>query len=289
MLISINWLKDYVDIPIPQAEELAERLTLAGLEVGKIKYIGVPQNRAPGLTVPPSDHLVWDRDKLVLGRIVEVKAHPDADRLVLALVDYGGDALEQCVTGAPNLYEYKGTGPLDPALWTVFAKEGAEVWDGHSDTPQRMVLKGRKLRGIYNKSMVCSEKELGLSDDHEGILLLEPDMVAGSSAGAPIQDVLGDVVLDIELTPNLARAWSIAGVAREVAALLDLPMRYPPTDVVMRGPAIEGRVAIDIREPELNARFTLALIENLRSSRRRSGCRCGSRKPGCARSTTSWT
>ncbi len=264
MLISIRWLKDYVDIPDTLAPEaLAERLTLAGLEVGKIKYIGLPQTRVPGLTVPPSDHLVWDREKLVLGKIVEVKAHPDADRLVLAMVDYGGGELEQCVTGAPNLFEYKETGPLNPALWTVFAKEGAEVWDGHSETPQRMILKGRKVRGIYNKSMVCSEKELGLSDDHEGIILLEPELVANHAPGAPIQDVLGDVLLDIELTPNLARAWSVVGVAREVAALLDVPLRYPPTDVVMTGAPIEGRVAIDIREPELNPRFTLALIENV--------------------------
>ncbi len=264
MLVPISWLKDYVDIPDSVAvEELAERLTLAGLEVGKINYIGLPQTQVPGLTLPPSDHLVWDRDMLVLGQIVEVKSHPNADRLVLALVDYGGDELEQCVTGAPNLFPYKDAGPLDLPLWSPFAKEGAEVWDGHSDEPKRMVLKGRELRGIYNKSMVCSEKELGIGDDHTGILLLEADLVEGFVPGAPLQDVLGDVILDIELTPNLARAWSITGVAREAAALLDVPMRYPSTEVVMEGPAIEGRVAVDIREPELNPRFTLSLIENV--------------------------
>ena len=264
MLISINWLKDYVDIPADMpAEVLAERLTLAGLEVGKIKYIGVAQGQVPGMTVPPSDHLVWDRDKLVLGKIVEVKAHPDADRLVIAVVDYGGDELEECVTGAPNLYDYKGAGPLPTPLWSPFAKEGAEVWDGHSDEPVRMILKGRKLRGVYNKSMVCSEKELGLSDEHEGIMLLEPEVVADFAPGTPLQDVLGDVLLDIELTPNLARSWSVVGVAREVAALLGLEMRYPATDVVMEGAPIAGQVQIDIREPELNPRFILTLIENI--------------------------
>ena len=264
MLVPISWLKDYVDIPdsLP-VEELAERLTLAGLEVGKIKYIGVPQQQIPGLTQPPSDHLVWDREKLVLGKIVEVKSHPDADRLVLAMVDYGEDALEQCVTGAPNLFDYKDAGPLDPPLWAAFAKEGAEVWDGHSDEPKRMILKGRKIRGIYNKSMVCSEKELGLGDDHTGIILLEPDIVQGFAPGTPLQDVLGDVILDIELTPNLARCWSIVGVAREVAALLGTEMRYPPTDVLMEGQPIAGRVDIEIREPELNPRFMLSLIENV--------------------------
>ncbi|MBN2469776.1 MAG: phenylalanine--tRNA ligase subunit beta [Anaerolineae bacterium] len=264
MLVPISWIKDFVDIPADMpAEVLAERLTLAGLEVGKIKYIGVPQGQIPGMTIPPSDHLVWDREKLVLGKIVEVKSHPDADRLVIAMVEYGGAELEACVTGAPNLYPYKDAGPLDPPLWSPFAKEGAEVWDGHSDTPQRMILKGRKLRGVYNKSMVCSEKELGLSDEHEGIMLLEPDLVAGFAPGAPLQDVLGDVILDIELTPNLARSWSVVGVAREVAALLGVEMRYPATDVLMEGAALEGRVQLEIREPELNPRFVLTLIEDV--------------------------
>ena len=108
MKIPISWLKDFVEIDIP-VEQLAERLTLAGLEVGKLQYIGIPQQEVEGVRVPPSDHLVWDRDKILLGAIKEVKPHPDADRLVLAMVDYGGDELEQCVTGAPNLFEYKGT------------------------------------------------------------------------------------------------------------------------------------------------------------------------------------
>ncbi len=267
MLVPIRWLKDYVDLPDSvTVEELAERLTLAGLEVGKINYIGVPQQRRvdlPHLAAPLSDHLVWDRDRIVLGKIVEVRSHPDADRLVLAMVDHGGDELEQCVTGAPNLFEYQGRGPLDPPLWSPFAREGAELWDGHSEVPRRMILQGRKIRGIYNRSMVCSEKELGLGEDHTGILLLEPDIVAGFAPGTPLQDVLGDVILDIELTPNLARCWSMVGVAREIAALFDVPMRYPPTDVLMEGPPIEGRVAIDIRVPELNPRFTLSLIENV--------------------------
>ncbi len=264
MLIPISWLKDYVDIPADMPVELlAERLTLAGLEVGKINYIGVPQNHVPGVTVPPSDHLVWDRQKIVLGKIVEVKSHPNADRLVIAVVDYGGAALEECVTGAPNLFQYKDTGPLATPLWSPFAMEGAELWDGHSDEPKRMILKGRPLRGIYNKAMVCSEKELGLSDDHEGIMLLEEELVAGHAPGTPLQDVLGDVVLDIELTPNLARAWSVVGVAREIAALLDLELRLPPTEVLMSGPPIAGRVGITITNPELNPRFTLTLIEGV--------------------------
>ncbi len=268
MLIPLSWLKDFVDIDIP-AELLAEKLTVAGLEVDKIMYIGVPQTQQAHLHAtfkqevryPKSDHLVWDREKLLWGAIREIKPHPNADRLVLALVDYGGAELEQCVTGAPNLFEFKGQGPLPEPLYTVIALEGAEVWDGHSDEPKRMILKEKPLRGIPNRSMVCSEKELGISDEHEGIMLFHADL--GHKPGTPAQAVLGDIVFNIELTPNLARTFSIYGVAREVAALLDKPLHPPSYEVVMDGAAIDGQMFIDIREPELNPRFTLSLLRDI--------------------------
>ncbi len=259
MLVPISWLKDYVDIDVP-VELLAERLTVAGLEVAHIKYIGLPQRKVPGVQMPRSDHLVWDHDKLLLGRIVEVKAHPRADRLVLAMVDYGGAELEQCVTGATNLFGYKDQGEINPPIWSAFAMEGATVWDGHSEKPKRMTLKGKELRGIYNKSMVCSEKELGISDEHEGVIVMDHD--ENYVAGTALADVLGDVLLDIEFTPNLARCFSMIGVAREVAALLDVEMRYPFFDFLAEGQPIDGQVDIDIREPELNPRFTLTLLHD---------------------------
>jgi len=260
MLVPLSWLKDFVDIDIP-AEALAEKLTLAGLEVAHITYLGVPQGHVEGITWPEADHLVWDRDKLLWARVREVKPHPDADRLVLAMVDYGGAELEQCVTGAPNLFEYRGLGPLDEPLYTAFAAEGAEVWDGHSDEPKRMILKEKKLRGIPNRSMVCSEKELGLADDHDGIILMHSDL--GHAPGTPLQDVLGDVILEIEYTPNFARAMSMIGVAREVAALLNMPLRQPSYHVSMTGAPIENQVKIEVREPALNPRFTAALLRGV--------------------------
>ena len=259
MLVPVSWLKEFVDINIP-VELLAERLTAAGLEVGHIQYLGLPQTIVEGVRYPVSNHLVWDRQKLLLGAIKEVKAHPNADRLVLAMVDYGGAELEQCVTGAPNLFEYKDQGPIDPPLWTAYAAEGAEVWDGHSDTPKRMILKEKPLRGIPNRSMVCSEKELGLSDSHEGIILMHDD--PGFAPGTPMQDVLGDVILEIDLTPNLARAYSILGVAREIAALLDVPLREPSYSFVAEGAPIAAQVSVEIRVPELNPRFTIALLHD---------------------------
>ncbi len=265
MRIPLSWLREYVDIDVP-AELLAEKLTAAGLEVSAIEYLGLPQTSVPGVRYPRSNHLVWDRDKLLLGAIVEVKPHPNADRLVLAMVDYGGAELEQCVTGAPNLFEFSSLGPLEQRLWTVFAREGAEVWDGHSDEPKRMILKEKPLRGIPNRSMVCSEKELGLSDSHEGIILMreQPRGADGTpfAPGTPAADVLGDIVLTVELTPNLARALSVYGVAREVAAIFDRPLRPPSYAVVEEGAPIAGAATITIREPRLNPRFTLTLLRN---------------------------
>ena len=261
MLVPISWIKDYVDINLP-VELLAERMTLAGLEVAQLRYIGLPQADVPGVRMPRSDHLVWDREKLLLGRIMEVKAHPNADRLVLAMVDYGGPELEQCVTGAANLFTYKDQGEISPPIWSGFAMEGAVVWDGHSEKRRRMTLKGKELRGIHNRSMVCSEKELGISDEHEGVIVMDHD--DRFVAGTPLADVLGDVVLDIEMTPNLARCFSMIGVAREVAAILDVEMRYPSFDMVAEGAPIADQVGIEIREPGLNPRFTLTLLRDTR-------------------------
>ncbi len=253
MRVPLSWLQDYVDLTLP-LEELAHRLTLAGLEVEGIEYIGIP--------APPggaSGHLVWDREKIVLGHILEVKPHPDADRLVLAMVDSGIGEVETVVTGAPNLYPYSGKGSLNPPLVVAYAREGAEVIDGHKEDGSRLIIKPRKLRGIENRSMVCSEKELGLSEEHEGIMLLESD----AAPGTPLQDVLGDAILDIALTPNLARCFSIIGVAREVAALTGQKVRYPDLSITASGASIERQVAIEIMHPDLNPRFMLALLRGV--------------------------
>lgn len=257
MRVPLSWLKEFVDIDLP-LEVLAERLTTAGLEVGHIEYIGVPQQSVAGVRYPKSNHLVWDREKLLLGAIREVKRHPDADKLLLAMVDFGGAELEQCVTGAPNIVHYAGQGTLNPPLWTPFALEGATVWDGHSEERKLMTLKGRNLRGIFNKSMVCSEKELGISDEHEGILLLDHD--DAFVPGTPIVDILGDVILHIELTPNFGHALSILGVAREIAALTGKELREPELRVLADGAPIAGAVEIDIRDSQRNPRFTLSLL-----------------------------
>jgi phenylalanyl-tRNA synthetase beta chain len=263
MKVPISWLKDYVDIVLP-LEELAERLTLAGLEVGDIEYLGLPKGGDWSFSTSHREHqgdnLVWDRDKLFVGQILAVKPHPNADRLVLADVDYGGPQIETVVTGAPNLFPYLGQDTRALNLKSPFALEGVTLYDGHQPGQVKMTLKGRAIRGIMNRHMLCSEKELGISDDHEGILILDPD----APVGAPLADYLGTAIFNIDLTPNLARCASVIGVAREVAALTGQKVRYPDYhDLPMAGPPVAGRVVIETVAPELNPRFCAILIEGI--------------------------
>src|SRR5690606_31959460 len=168
---------------------------------------------------------------------------------------------EQVITGAPNLFDYVGQGDLrERQLYAPFALEGAELYDGHQEGQVKMKLKGRKIRGIYNRCMLCSEKELGLSEEHEGILILQGE---GYSAGTPLQDLFGDAVLEIDIIPNIARAASIVGVAREVAALTGQQLRLPSFDLVQEGPPVDGKIVLSTDRPDLNPRFVAILIEGV--------------------------
>ena len=256
MRVPYRWLREFVDTDLP-VEEAARRLTMAGLEVTAIHYVGLPLPQAKRLDFKVQG-FAWDPHRIVVGELREVMAHPNADRLVLARVFDGRDE-HIVVTGAPNLFPYKDRGPLNPPLKVVFANEGAVLQDPYNPG-QTFRLKRRKLRGVPSYAMVCSERELGISDEHEGIILLDPD----APTGMPLAEYMGDAVLDIDLTPNLARCLSILGVARELAALLDVPLKYPDLTLPMEGPSIQGRAEVVIREPDLNPRFAVGLIEGVR-------------------------
>ncbi|MFO7168661.1 MAG: phenylalanine--tRNA ligase subunit beta, partial [Chloroflexota bacterium] len=248
MRVPLSWLREFVDISLSPAE-LAELLTRSGLETESVEYIGVEGSDLP-----------WDPEKVLIANILEVRQHPNADRLVLADVDYGAGEPHTVVTGAPNLFQYKGQGRLPHPLKAVFAKEGAELYDGHAEGRVKAVLKARPVRGIMSNAMLCSEKELGLSDDHEGILILPDD----APVGTPLRDYLGDVVIEIDVLPNMSRALSILGVAREVAALTGAELRMPAFEVEASGPPIEGRAKVTVETPDLCPRFTATLIEGVR-------------------------
>ncbi|MBI5304058.1 MAG: phenylalanine--tRNA ligase subunit beta [Chloroflexi bacterium] len=249
MKLPLSWIRDYVDITI-SPEALAEKLTFANLEVEQIEYIGVP---APANTVI-SDRpaLAWDREKIFVGEILSVEQHPNADRLTLVNVAYGAAEPIKMVTGAPNIEVGKR------GYKVALALEGTRLFDGHAEGWKLMTLKKSKIRGIESGSMVCSEKELGMSEEHEGIILLPDD----APVGTPLVDYLGDVVFDIKINPNMARCASVIGIAREVAALTNQPLRPIPQNVVATGTPIADQVRIVINEPSLNPRFTLALLKN---------------------------
>ena len=228
MRVPLRWLETMVPLP-KDVEALAHRLTLAGLEVTGVERVG------------------GDWDRVVVGRVLEVRPHPDADRLRLVTVDKGGEH-QTVVCGAPNVAAGQDI---------AFASEGAMLTDPRTGTPRK--LKKSRIRGVVSGGMVCSEAELGLSTEHEGILVLD----TSRPPGTPLQDVLGDRVFVFDLTPNRADALSVLGVAREVSALTGAPLTPPEIATPRPGPAIEGRASVEIADPDLCRRFTLALIEDV--------------------------
>ncbi len=236
MRVPLSWLNEFVQVDDIPVEELAERLTLAGLEVEEIEHIGD----------------WWDPERIRVGEVLHVEKHPNADRLVLATVEYGTGEPLTVVTGAPN---------VRPGMKVAFATVGAIVINGYSEAREKIKLKRAKLRGIRSEGMVLSERELGLSDEHEGILELPDD----APVGMPLRDYLGDTVLEIAILPNIARCMSIWGVAREVSALYKRPLRSPTTDWPREalGDPIEGKVEIVIEDPDKCPRFTASLITNV--------------------------
>ena len=228
MRVPLRWLETMVSLP-EDVEALAHRLTLAGLEVTDIEQLG------------------GDWDLVVVGRVLEVRPHPDADRLRLVTVDKGGEH-QTVVCGAPN---------VAPGQDIAFASEGAMLTDPRTGSARK--LKKSRIRGVVSGGMVCSEAELGLSVEHEGILVLD----TSRPPGTPLSEVLGDRVFVFDLTPNRADALCVLGVAREVSALTGAPLTPPDVSTPRPGPAIAGRASVEIAAPDLCRRFTLALIEDV--------------------------
>jgi phenylalanyl-tRNA synthetase beta chain len=257
MLLPLSWLKDYIDIDLP-LQELARILTMVGLEVDEIQVVG--------LALPPESEkrefkicgLSWPADKFVVAQIDEVMPHPDADRLTLCRLNDGAHELI-VLTGAPNLFQYKGSGRLAQPIKVAYAREGAVLYDGHKAGLELTKLKRTKIRGIDSFSMVCSEKELGISEEHEGIIILDAD----APTGMPLAEYMGDAVYEISILPNMIRDASMVGIARELCAALGKPLKLPMRQVASNGPEISGQAFIEIMDSSLNPRFALGLIKEV--------------------------
>ena len=232
MRVPLSWLKKYVPISLPP-KELAHRLTMAGTEVGELEQIGGN----------------WDRDKVVVGHVLKVERHPNADRLTLPTVDLGDGETMTVVCGAPN---------VAAGQKIAFAREGALLISPRSGKVEP--LKAAKIRGVTSSGMVCSAMELGLSEEHEGILVLDED----APVGTPLVDYLGDAVLDIDVTPNRPDCLSILGIAHEVAALTGERLTEPDLSYPEEGTPIESQVKIEIADPHLCYRYTASLVSGIK-------------------------
>ncbi|MBI2808276.1 MAG: phenylalanine--tRNA ligase subunit beta [Planctomycetes bacterium] len=254
MKIPLSWLSDYIDITIPPAQ-LIDRLTLAGMEVASTRVLGLPIPE--GVRVKSEERgPVWDRDKVFIAEVLSTEKHPNADKLKLPTVTWGAGKVKQLVTGAPNIHVG------DKGQKVVLALSGSVLIDGHSADRKMSELKPTTIRGLPSDAMVCSLLELGISEEHEGIILLESD----APVGTPLADFMGDIVIEIDVLPNTARCLAMIGVAREVAAITGQKLRLPspaPNAGEGAGESIAGQVNVEIDDPKLSARYIAALIKNI--------------------------
>jgi phenylalanyl-tRNA synthetase beta chain len=232
MKLPLSWLKDYTDINA-SPKEYADALTMSGSKVEGWEVLGA------------------EIDRVVVGRILSIEKHPDADRLQVAQVDAGNGTI-QIVTGATNI---KVNDLIPVAL------------DGSSLPGGKKIKKG-KLRGIESEGMMCSIAELGVTKEdypnavEDGIFILEGDIVPGTD----IKDYLGmnDTVVEFEITSNRPDCFSIIGLARESAATFGTSFRIPEVTVKELAGPIDGKASVEIKAPELCPRYAARIVENVK-------------------------
>lgn len=225
MKVTLNWLKEFVDIEMP-AHEVGELLTMAGLEVEGVAAAG------DGL------------GDIVAARILSIEPHPDADRLSLCRVDAGGDPVP-VVCGAPNLEKGMRV-PLAPA--------GARLPDG-------TVLRESRIRGQVSKGMLLAEDEMGLTEDHSGIMALPWDLAPGTSLATV--ESLSDWVYDVDITPNRPDCASVVGIAREIAAATGKTLRRTDPAVKAAGPPVGDLSSVTIDDASGCPRYTAGVIQGV--------------------------
>ncbi len=230
MRVPVKWLRSYCDPGLP-AEEIAERLTAAGLELDTLHRVGV-----------------GDPGEFVVGRVLSAEQHPDADRLSVCQVDDGSGETRTIVCGAPN---------VAAGQTVAVARPGAVMPDG-------TVLGKAELRGVESSGMILAEDELGIGEDHAGIMVLD----GGAEPGEALAEVIAiaDEVLEIEINPNRPDAMAVYGVARDLHALTGAELAADPTDedVAASGSdTAEDHVSVEIADPEVCLRFTGRVFEDV--------------------------
>jgi len=226
MKVSINWLKDYIDIDIP-VDEISKILTMAGFEVESVSYIGE------------------DIKKVVVSEIVSISPHPNAEKLSLCIVNTKYNNFE-VVCGAKNIK----VGDRVP-----LALDGARLAYG-------VKIKKSKIRGVVSQGMLCSEKELGISEDAEGIMILPKE----SGLGEDINEILDikDVILDINIPPNRPDCLSIIGIGREIGAFIGKKVKLPDIEIKEVEKDIKDYVRVSIVDRDLCPRYSARIISNIK-------------------------
>ncbi|HVO84492.1 MAG TPA: phenylalanine--tRNA ligase subunit beta [Syntrophobacteria bacterium] len=226
MLVSLKWLRTHVRCDAP-AEEIASRLTMAGLEVEALS------GRDLGLS------------RVIVGRILGISPHPRAASLRICEVD-GGNRTYQVVCGAPN---------LAPGQTAPLALEGARLADGTE-------IHSAEVRGVLSEAVLCSEAELGLGDDAGGIM----NLPAGLNPGRPLVEALdlADQILEVSITPNRGDCLSVLGIAREVSALFGAPWTPPDITLQETGPPVESLASVIIQDPDLCPRYAARVVRNVK-------------------------
>ncbi|TAK65417.1 MAG: phenylalanine--tRNA ligase subunit beta [Bacteroidetes bacterium] len=233
MKISLKWLQQYVELTVAP-EDLAHRLTMAGFEIEDIEYQGSVY------------------DKFVVGEVLEVNKHPKADRLTVCKVNTGTEVV-QIVCGAPNV----AVGQRVPV-----GLSGAVIpHNQHDPEGKPFALSHVKLRGVDSFGMICSAHELGLGDDKDGIMVFD----AHAKVGAPLAQYLGkdDIIFEVGITPNRPDAMSHFGIAREVAALLDVKANLPKFQLKESDVSVQQHAKILIEDTENCPRYSGRVMFNV--------------------------
>ena len=224
-----SWLREFCNPPL-STQELADTLTMAGLEVEELRPVA-----------PPFTHIV-------VGEIKEAVQHPDADRLRVCQVDVGQGSLLNIVCGAPN---------ARVGIKVPCALVGAELPPGDDGKPFR--IKVGKLRGVESQGMLCSARELKLSEDHGGLLELDASAPVGQDIRSYLN--LDDTLFTLKLTPNLAHCLSVYGIAREVSALTGAPLQQPAFPAVKA--ALQDVLPVQVSAADLCGRFSGRIVRNV--------------------------
>ena len=242
MIVSLEWLKDYTDVNVTP-EEFCDRMIMSGSNLETMEHVGC------------------DMENVVVGKIVKIEKHPDADKLVICRVDIGKEEPVQIVTGAPNVFE---------GAYVPVALDGSRIPGPLHGQPKQeggVTIKAGKLRGVESEGMLCSFGELGFIDKvvpvdmRDGIWILGEEYPLGMDFAKALE--LDDYVIDFEITPNRPDCLSMVGMAREAAATFNEKVRHPETKCKNETGSAADYVSVDIRS-DLCKRYVARIVKDVK-------------------------